>query len=168
MPAVTGACLLMRHDLFDRVGYFNEDYAEECQDIDLCLKVASQGYDCVYTPKVELFHYENGTRTMSESSSDRNYFINVWKSYIDENIFNQTQQSRVLQYNVLINLDGKDVASIEALIEEEKKLTDNIQITFKYPFHKDVKDTWNTLVSKYNARLLKDDYEDNLQYNASF
>ncbi|MDF1881755.1 glycosyltransferase [Sulfurimonas sp. MAG313] len=165
MPAVTGACLLMRHELFDKVGGFNEAYAEECQDIDLCFKAALEGYQCIYTPKVELFHYENGTRTMSESSADRNYFISIWETYIDENIFNTSQQSKALNYQVLINLEGKEMSKINTFIEEEKKITEDIHITFKYPFHKKIQKPWIDLVKEHQARLLKDDYEDNIKYD---
>ena len=41
-PAVTGACLLVRSDLFRAVDGFDENYEEECQDVHLCLAVSNQ------------------------------------------------------------------------------------------------------------------------------
>ncbi|MCK5669735.1 MAG: glycosyltransferase, partial [Gammaproteobacteria bacterium] len=165
MPAVTGACLLIKHHLFDEVGGFDEEYAEECQDIDLCFKANSKGYNCIYNPQVELYHYENGTRILSESSSDRGYFIKLWKSYIDKSIFSQGRQSNDVVLSILINLEGKSTDDVEALIAEEKKITEKLDITFKYSFDKTVMDEWVEVSRKYRARLLPDDYEDNIQYD---
>jgi GT2 family glycosyltransferase len=168
MPAVTGACLLIPHLLFDEVGGFTEVYAEECQDIDLCFKVALKGFKCVYTPKVELVHYENGTRTLPESSVDRGYFLRQWRSYIDNNVFNQSQQSELLRLNMLIKLDGKVIADIDGRIAEISELCEELNLTFKYPFYHDVKPEWKVLEKAHKARLLKDDYEDNIRYDYIF
>ena len=168
MPAVTGACLLMPHVLFDEVDGFSEVYAEECQDIDLCFKVALKGFKCVYTPKVELVHYENGTRALSESSVDRGYFLRQWRSYIDNNIFNQSQQSSLLRLNMLVNLDGKSIAEIDGRIAEIAGLCEELNLTFKYPVHHTVKPEWKVLEKAHKARLLKDNYEDNIEYDCVF
>lgn len=59
VPAVTGAAMLVRRDLFERVGGFSEDYViGDYEDSDLCLKLRQAGYDIRYLPAVEMFHYE--------------------------------------------------------------------------------------------------------------
>lgn len=62
--AVIGACLLMKKDLFLRVGMFSDIGLE---DIDLCLKVREQGMRVIYCPQCEVYHY--GTVTISNSPS---------------------------------------------------------------------------------------------------
>lgn len=59
VPAVTGACLLIKRDLFERIGGITEDYIiGDYEDSDLCLKVRSAGQGCWYAPSVELYHFE--------------------------------------------------------------------------------------------------------------
>lgn len=63
MSAVTGACLLIRRDLFNQVGGFNAmELAIAYNDVDLCLRVKELGYRVVYTPFAELYHYESASR----------------------------------------------------------------------------------------------------------
>lgn len=94
MPAVTGACLAIQADLFRRAGGFGEHYAEEAQDVDLCLKVQQLGLRCRYEPQSTLFHFENGTRPrLSEHRKDRTAFIRTWKRTIDASFFQTRFQS---------------------------------------------------------------------------
>lgn len=60
--AVTGACLLVKKEIFDLVGGFDEKLAVAYNDIDLCLKMKKLGYKIVWTPYAELFHYESCSR----------------------------------------------------------------------------------------------------------
>jgi len=60
--AVTGACLMIRKDVFYEIGGFDEQYDLALSDIDLCLKALSNNYLIVWTPYAELYHYESKTR----------------------------------------------------------------------------------------------------------
>lgn len=57
--AVTGACMLIRRDIFIKVNGFDEHYINGYEDIDLCLKVRHEGYRVVYCPKSVLYHHES-------------------------------------------------------------------------------------------------------------
>ncbi|EJM69777.1 putative glycosyltransferase [Pseudomonas sp. GM50] len=55
--AVSGACLMIRKDLYDAVGGLDEEHFDEAfADVDLCLKVADAGYLTVWTPQAQLLH----------------------------------------------------------------------------------------------------------------
>jgi GT2 family glycosyltransferase len=60
--AVTGACMMTRHELWDKVGGFSEDFPLNYNDVDYCLKVRELGCRTVYVPEVELYHYESVSR----------------------------------------------------------------------------------------------------------
>ena len=60
--AVTGACQMVRRDLFNEVGGYNENFRLAFGDIDFCLRIYNKGYRNLYTPFVNLFHYEGKAR----------------------------------------------------------------------------------------------------------
>ncbi|CUQ67235.1 glycosyltransferase [Candidatus Nitrospira inopinata] len=70
---VTAACLLIRRDLFEAVGGFDEAFVNGFEDVDLCLKVRRRGAQVVYQPRSALIHLEGQTlgRKAGESDNDR-------------------------------------------------------------------------------------------------
>ncbi|GAP09613.1 predicted glycosyltransferases [Bellilinea caldifistulae] len=62
VSAVTGACMMVRRDVFEQVGGFDESLTLAFGDVDLCLRIIDAGYRIVYTPDVQLIHYEGKTR----------------------------------------------------------------------------------------------------------
>jgi O-antigen biosynthesis protein len=60
--AVTAACLLVRRDVFEEVGGFDECFAVDLNDIDFCLRVREAGYHNLLVPSAELIHHESATR----------------------------------------------------------------------------------------------------------
>jgi GT2 family glycosyltransferase len=63
VSAVTGACLMVKRDLYLAVeGMNEEDLRIAFNDIDLCLRIGELGYRNLFTPYAELYHYESLTR----------------------------------------------------------------------------------------------------------
>jgi GT2 family glycosyltransferase len=52
--AVSSACLLMRREIFQQIGGFDEQLSDVLADVDLCLKIREAGYLIVYTPLAKL------------------------------------------------------------------------------------------------------------------
>lgn len=65
--AVTGACLMTRKSLFERVGGFDETLSVAFNDVDLCLKLKQAGFHNVWLPQVQLYHYESKTRGLDDT-----------------------------------------------------------------------------------------------------
>jgi GT2 family glycosyltransferase len=82
VPAVTGACLMMRSSQFVSCDYFDEAYEAEAQDVDLCLKARRVGKEVKLIYCGEIIHYENATRPRGDANQrDRSRFIRKWKTY---------------------------------------------------------------------------------------
>jgi O-antigen biosynthesis protein len=62
VPAVTGACLLIRRGLFVELGGFDERLPVTYGDVDLCRRAAARGLLVVVTPHARLIHYEGLSR----------------------------------------------------------------------------------------------------------
>lgn len=62
LSAVTGACVMVRREVFEAVGGFDESLPVTYNDVDLCLNLRKEGYLIVWTPHAELFHHEQKSR----------------------------------------------------------------------------------------------------------
>ncbi len=61
LSAVTGACLLVRRDVFEKVNGLDEDFPTAFNDIDFCLRVREAGSGIVFAASVEMIHHETLT-----------------------------------------------------------------------------------------------------------
>jgi GT2 family glycosyltransferase len=62
VPAVTAACTLLRRDLFEELGGFDENFPTSGNDVDLCRRLRAKGRLVVVTPHAKLLHYEGLSR----------------------------------------------------------------------------------------------------------
>ena len=104
---VTGACLMIQKQLFQRIGGFDEDLPVAYNDADLCLRLLKRGYHNLLLPQVRLVHHESVTRGADDNADnrlrltrDRQYFLEKWASiqmdpYYNPN-FNQARGDHTL------------------------------------------------------------------------
>ncbi len=76
--AVTAACMLVRREVFEEVGGFDEEFAVGYNDVDFCIRLGLAGYRIIYTPHAELTHHESVSRGYSGYNSDTQKFLSRW------------------------------------------------------------------------------------------
>ncbi len=76
--AVTAACMMMRREVFDLVGGFDENLSVSFNDVDLCLRVREKGFRIVYTPYAELYHHESASRGYAVDPKDIEFMLVRW------------------------------------------------------------------------------------------
>lgn len=102
--AVSGACLMIRKDVYEAVGGLDEEHFDEAfADVDLCLKVADAGYLTVWTPQAQLLH----PGLLPEASQARAALRDKWQARFEQD----------WAYNQNLALTGKgftlgDVSSV--------------------------------------------------------
>lgn len=91
LSAVTAACLMVRRDVFEEVGGFDEKLGIAFNDVELCLKIRQKGYLIVYTPYAELYHHESLSRGYEDNpekqkrfSGEVKYIREKWGKLIDQ------------------------------------------------------------------------------------
>jgi GT2 family glycosyltransferase len=67
---VTGACQMMRREVFDRLGGYDERFRLSFSDIVICMEAWTAGYRVMYTPHARLLHHESYTRKRSDQPED--------------------------------------------------------------------------------------------------
>ncbi len=91
VSAVTAAVLLIRSEVFNEVGGFDEKFVVAFNDVDFCLRVLKAGYRNIFTPEVEAWHYESKSRgrddatsaTVARFKSECELFHEIWGDFVD-------------------------------------------------------------------------------------
>lgn len=73
VEAVSGACMIVRRSVFEKIGRFCNDYFMYSEDMDLCLKMRSAGYKIFYIPDAVVVHH----RGKSSAQRATNCFADV-------------------------------------------------------------------------------------------
>jgi GT2 family glycosyltransferase len=76
--AVTGACVMVRRADFEAIGGFDEGFAVNYNDVDLCLRLWERGLRSVYCAEVELYHYESRNRARTVDPAEHQRFRDRW------------------------------------------------------------------------------------------
>lgn len=74
VSANTAACLLVRKEVFEKVGGLDERLAVAFNDVDFCLRVRRAGYRNLWTPYAELYHHESVSRGWEDSAEKQKRF----------------------------------------------------------------------------------------------
>lgn len=72
--AVTGACLMLRREVFAEAGGFCEQMRVAFNDVDLCFKLYELGYHNVVINTVHLLHHESLSRGRDETEEEKQRF----------------------------------------------------------------------------------------------
>lgn len=68
VDVIQGAFHLVRKEVLDKVGWFDEDYFLDGEDIDLCWKIKKLGYKIAYYPKVHITHLKKASKKKQKES----------------------------------------------------------------------------------------------------
>jgi len=72
VDAVSGCGMLIRREVFETIGLFDEEYFFSFEDIDFCLRARQKGFITIVAGNAVLHH--EGSRSMGAASSQRFYF----------------------------------------------------------------------------------------------
>lgn len=61
IDSLTGAFLMVRHDILDQIGLLDEDFFMYGEDIDWCYRIKEAGLKVVYYPKASIIHYKGAS-----------------------------------------------------------------------------------------------------------
>ena len=74
LSAVTAACMMVKKELYQKVGGMDEAFQVAFNDIDFCLRVRETGKLVVFQAYAELYHHESLTRGYETSQKNKKRF----------------------------------------------------------------------------------------------
>ena len=71
VDSLQGAFLLTRKRVLDQVGWFDEDYFLNAEDIDLCWKIKEKGWKIIYYPEVSITHIKGAAKGKTKETKKK-------------------------------------------------------------------------------------------------
>ncbi|HLE17264.1 MAG TPA: glycosyltransferase family 2 protein [Syntrophales bacterium] len=103
VEVISGACMMIKRDVFEKVGLFSADYFMYSEDVDLCYKINEAGYKIYHVSDAKVIHH--GGR--STSQKNENHFGAV---LIRESIFNFLTKTKGRTYAQLYKVSMTFIA----------------------------------------------------------
>lgn len=88
VEAISGACFMVKRDVFEKVGLFGTQYFMYSDDLDLSYKIQQAGYAIHYLGDCEIIHH--GGKSSSQQDSD---FSSLWQKESMLAFFRATKSS---------------------------------------------------------------------------
>src|SRR3989338_2213286 len=70
----TGACMFVKREVFEKIGFFNEKYFLYLEDMDFCVRAKRAGFKIVFGPQAIIWH-KNASSSGGSGSRIQDYYI---------------------------------------------------------------------------------------------
>jgi hypothetical protein len=133
MIAVTGACLMVKHELFNSIGGFDEKFPVAYNDVELCFRLYKAGFYNVVRNDAELIHHESLSRGSDTTPEKKKRLINekhkLYEKHPDMRAYDPFYSPNFVQWkwdskyseNIIYEYD-REVTPVMLEQEEIKKL----------------------------------------------
>jgi hypothetical protein len=102
--------LLIRREVFEEIGGFDEAYWNGHEDVDLCLAAGYAGWDILYEPASVLVHHESvsGAQRFAKTTQNVNRLQEKWRDKVIGECFvvKGMQTERTSARVLYVNEDG--------------------------------------------------------------
>lgn len=89
IDALQGAYFLAKKAVLDKVGWFDEDYFLDGEDIDLCWKIRAVGYKIVYSPETSITHIKKGSKSKNKSLKSVTGGVNAMETFYKKRLWSR-------------------------------------------------------------------------------
>jgi GT2 family glycosyltransferase len=106
----SAAFLLIRKDTFESLGRFDEDFSPAYyEETDFCVRLRNKGWDVVYNPRAEAYHFEFGSSDQKTGmdlqrrnqalffSKHRDYLATLHRRHSEESLLARSKDSKKLR-----------------------------------------------------------------------
>jgi len=135
---LVGACMLLKKEMYQKVGGFDEDYFMYGEDIDLSFKILKLGYDNYFFGDTTILHFK-GESTLKDKTYDK-HFYNAMR------IFYKKHFKKNMLFDVMVSLGLFFARVFKSNLQNETKQVD------RYLLQSDK--TWVKLSSKLNKPII--------------
>ncbi len=77
VDVVMGAFMMIRREVFENIGYFDEAYFMYTEETELCFRAKARSYNVYFLPTSQIIHYGGGSK-----NNEQKYYLNMHHSQL--------------------------------------------------------------------------------------
>jgi len=85
VDAISGSFMMMRKEVYENTGGFDEDYFMYGEDLDLCYRIQQAGYQVYYVHETQIIHYK-GESTRRSSLDETKFFYDAMHLFVKKHL----------------------------------------------------------------------------------
>ncbi|GBD86462.1 N-acetylglucosaminyl-diphospho-decaprenol L-rhamnosyltransferase [bacterium BMS3Abin03] len=85
VDAISGSFMMMRREVYEKVGGFDEQFFMYGEDLDLCYRIQKAGYKVFYVHSTQIIHYK-GESTKRSSLDETRVFYNAMHLFVKKHL----------------------------------------------------------------------------------
>ncbi len=85
VDAISGSFMMMKREVYEKTGGFDEDYFMYGEDLDLCYRIQQAGYKVFYVHETQIIHYK-GESTRRSSLDETKYFYDAMHLFVKKHL----------------------------------------------------------------------------------
>ncbi len=85
VDAISGSFMMMRKEVYDKVGGFDEQFFMYGEDLDLCYRIQKSGFKVYYVHTTQIIHYK-GESTKRSSIDETKVFYNAMHLFVKKHL----------------------------------------------------------------------------------
>lgn len=101
VDAISGSFMMMRKEVYDKVGGFDEKFFMYGEDLDLCYRIQKTGYKVFYVHTTQIIHYK-GESTKRSSLDETKVFYNAMHLFVKKHFSSSFIIVAILQSAIVV------------------------------------------------------------------
>ncbi len=85
VDAISGSFMMMKREVYEKVGGFDEEFFMYGEDLDLCYRIQKAGYKVYYVHDTQIIHYK-GESTKRSSFDETKVFYNAMNLFVKKHL----------------------------------------------------------------------------------
>ncbi|MDR4496872.1 MAG: glycosyltransferase family 2 protein [Candidatus Scalindua sp.] len=121
VDSVIGACMMVRKEALDDVGFLDEDYFFFLEETDWCLRMRKRGWKVHHVPGVKVLHLAGHSKKKAPWQAEIEYYRSLYLFFRKNRNFSSTLTIRILKpVVVFINLVLNFCGNMITLFQNER------------------------------------------------
>ncbi|HSD64495.1 MAG TPA: glycosyltransferase [Ignavibacteriaceae bacterium] len=85
VDAISGSFMMMKREVYEKIGGFDEDFFMYGEDLDLCYRIQKAGYKVFYVHETQVIHYK-GESTRRSSLDETKFFYDAMHLFVKKHL----------------------------------------------------------------------------------